>query len=62
MLVPESSVALDMLTICPAPTTPNRLTSAAAARLGLALNERRLALLARLANCRPVRRDVAIFK
>lgn len=47
-------------TICPAPTTPSRLTSDAAARLELVLKERRLTLLARLANCRPARKDVDI--
>lgn len=47
-------------TICPAPTTPNRLTSAAAARLELVLKEGRLALLARLVNCRPAKSDVDI--
>ena len=35
-----------MPTICPAPTTPNLLTSAAAASLELVLKERLLALLA----------------
>jgi hypothetical protein len=50
-----------MPTICPAPTTPNRLTSATAARLVLALNERLPALPATLTNCFPAKRVEDIF-
>ena len=39
-----------MPTICPAPTTPNLLTSAAAASLELVLKEHLEALLAKLVN------------
>ena len=62
MPIAESSLRLLLPTICPAPTTPNCFTSAAAATLELVLSERRLALLARLANCRPARRVVDMFR
>lgn len=41
------------LAICPAPTTPNLLTSAAAESLGLLLSDLLLTLLAMLLICRP---------
>ena len=58
----RSRYPLNLPTICPAPITPNRLTSAAAGRLELVLKERRLAPLARLAICRPAMKEVDIFK
>lgn len=58
----RSRYPLDVPTICPAPITPKRLTSAAAGRLELVLKERRLAPLARLAICRPAMKDVDIFE